>query len=115
MNKAARWGALMILSVVVTFASVGVAGAQEADPYVGPSPTVESEVVERGVPAAPAVPSAEATEVAGQSVSTAPSAEVRGSRLAFTGGDIGVLLGVGVAALLAGIVLVTSRRRAVTA
>ena len=103
MNKLTRWGAMFGVAGVLVFASAGVAGAQDGvDPYTGPSPTVESEVIERGVPA----------EVQAQTVqAAAPAPQVEASSLAFTGGDVGALVGIGVAALLVGGILLVSRRR----
>ncbi len=64
-------------------------------------------MVESGVPA----------DVQGQTLSagaatTASAPEVQGSSLAFTGGDVMVLMAVGLGAVAAGGALLVSRRRA---
>lgn len=101
MTKFGRCGVVVLTLTVIALGAAGVAGAQEVDPYVGPSPTVSPEVVDRGVP----------TEVLSETATAAP-AEVQGRTLALTGGDVGALVVIGMVALAAGTALVAARRRA---
>lgn len=107
MNKGWKTGlrlALVAMIAALAVGTAGVAGAQDVtDPYVGPSPTVENETIVQDPPA----------EVQAQQTVQDPPAEVQGSNLAFTGGDIVVLVTFGLAALIAGALVLASRRRTV--
>lgn len=80
-----------------SLAGVGVAGAQEVDPYVSPSSVAKPEVLNE---------TAERPEVANAAAE---------SSLALTGGDVAGLALMGGVAVAAGAAITISRRRTVAA
>lgn len=97
-----------MITAVVVGATAGFASAQDpSDPYVRPSPTVESESIELQ----PDPPS----EVLSTSAEQAPSTDVKSSNLAFTGSDASVIAALGGAALIAGGLVLFARRRTTSA
>lgn len=112
MNKGWHMGLRLMLgamvAAVIVGGTAGLASAQDStDPYVAPSPTVESESAELQ----PAPP----VEVLNASTEQAPSTDVKSSSLAFTGSDVAVIAGLGFAALIVGGLVLSARRRTTSA
>jgi hypothetical protein len=101
------------IAAAMVFGAAGVAGAQSSDPYAGPPSTVLSDTTD--LPPADAAAGGAAASESG-SVTAADTMEVEGTSLAFTGGDIAALLGIGIAVTALGtFVLFARRQRPVTA
>jgi type IV secretory pathway VirB2 component (pilin) len=99
----------LTVSVALVFlAPLSQAGAQEGDPYVGPASTVQGAVTELPPEEAPLVGASSPAAVA----SAQESSEVEGAALAFTGGDVAVLVAVALAAIAIGAVALAGRRSA---
>lgn len=94
-----------LMTALVVGGTAGIASAQGAsDPYVAPSPTVESSSELRPE-----------SQVASASIELNPSPDVEGSNLAFTGSDVTSIAAVGFAALVVGGFVLFVRRRSASA
>ncbi|MCZ7627694.1 MAG: hypothetical protein M5U19_00660 [Microthrixaceae bacterium] len=103
----------VIAAISLTFLLPGgFAAAQDGtDPYISPSPTVAEATTVPPAPDAVASTSEESGAPTGVASNELTTNEVASSNLAFTGGDVAALAGVGLLAIALGFAMVILRNR----
>lgn len=109
MNRRSVFGVVVAALLAGVLFVAGSAGAQEADPYVGPATSVAPETTVLQ-PSGPSDQGNATAAVAGETSAT-QSTEVAGESLAFTGGDVAGLALMGAVLIGGGAILVRARRR----